>query len=701
MSADYGTDKIKDKGRHEVYKFSNSVLPKYRSEGVALFLASTNDREAYWLNKLRIPKENRIILESDTRKISKVKRSNPGTVVLPVSTHQFFADPNLYGKYSPMIYCGLDYECMFTEKVTADLSSIAQNNLMMDGGVLYTNVVGNHEQKDMQEDYMALFLVLTHITGKYKRILGNDFDLDKRTREAVEEMLRNGRVDEKMKEMGKAMRDEQLYDALESEARANMLEHLPEGQLSAIRSHVVTELGQILMHHSKEERFQFTYMLIPGVSDVIKKYDININVEIVGGNPHHYVRNNLETVLAKIKEFNQGIRGDKKFIHRKHMELLEAYCCSYFRDHGMSLIPAIAKAIGDTGYAVSRSKAFRYTSHKNTQMLLDVMQVKAIQPVLQDTIDAEIARGLQIVTSKHGAFLCTRDDIIDHMGQFYNLMDASKRHYNRIKKKVGFIKDMFLQPDDQLTQRKDLGSAFRQPLTLALARKCVKANMTDDEISAKYTVGNWGRIRALRANLTKGYIKPDEPKVVKKKKKEKQMQIPGSKYLVSRAAYQELPIEFRSRLDYFRDEVMGSLSKVKYRNVRKAFAESSLDKMLTADVDPMRVYAFFDDVGIAILEGKRITPLYLNRHFAAVRDCESLTTVIPWEPKPIKLEATEEIKAEVRSLAAEGFKVKDLWPEYGQYFSTPKQMGAVIAWAHPNLKKKRQSMKCLGKHSLK
>jgi len=140
-----------------------------------------------------------------------------------------------------------------------------------------------------------------------------------------------------------------------------------------------------------------------------------------------------------------------------------------------------------------------------------------------------------------------------------------------------------------------------------------------------------------------------DPKPKRKlKPKPKPEPLPGSKYMVSRKTYRLLPEEHKRRIDYFREDVMGGLSTRRQRSIRQAFVDSSLDKLLTPEIPPLRVYAFFDDVGMAIRNKARITPKYLNSQFTSVRDAESLTTVIPWEPKPVKWELTDAIKEEVR-----------------------------------------------------
>ena len=64
---------------------------------------------------------------------------------------------------------------------------------------------------------------------------------------------------------------------------------------------------------------------------------------------------------------------------------------------------------------------------------------------------------------------------------------------------------------------------------------------------------------------------------------------------------------------------------------------------------------------------------------------------IPPKRKIIKKIPSEKIKSDVRELVTVGIPVEEIWNEFQTHFSSRNQFGAVIAWASPNLSRKRKS----------
>jgi len=244
-----------------------------------------------------------------------------------------------------------------------------------------------------------------------------------------------------------------------------------------------------------------------------------------------------------------------------------------------------------------------------------------------------------------------------------------------------------------------IGKGFLPLLTLSSARKCILEGKTNEQIEEKYYVPNWGRVAAVRANVTRGNIKlePEKPKIMPIQKEQEEK--PNfCKHLISRDKYKAMPKSSQMRIDYFLEESLGQLSERKQESLRQAFTDSGLSQLINPDIDSHRIYAFFDDVSIALMKNKKITPEYLNDTYISIRNAGSLVETVkyktnePKEAEPTKQKKNiipEKIKEEIRDLIVSGIPRDEVWETYKNHFESRLQFGAVTAWASPNLAKKR------------
>ena len=702
MSSKYQDDPVKARSRHEIYKFANSSLPKDRSEATAVYLASDNNLETKLLDKLGVPRERRVILEYDKSNVKAVKKANPGIRVLPISTADFFEGE--VQNYAPLWYCGLDYECMLNNHVTEDLHMLAHDR-MLDGGVLYTNLVGQREQKNKQEDYILKLMASDHCHSTRSNpyllqlihLFGSNFDVNRRLEELEAEM-----------NDGKPIHHHTLTEQesdITQEAKRRLLEHLPRDKLDVLRSYVLSiEISDYLIPHGG--CFCFCDQNVPGADRILnekrekfREIGIDIDTQVYEGDMWRSM--NLYYLHSKIPEmWENAIKFHEKEEHRNLADILievERIALPYYKKVGLGIIPLIIRYSHDIGYVITKHRAYSYTSSNNTKMMLDVVKVGSINPRIHRTLEELDKRDVRIYYTSKRPFIGENRhlDILSRKDKQRFLRAEEKKYSEWLKKKVGIIGA--LDPDFSCIQkkRKNLGSGFRQPLTIALARKCILEGMGDHEISRKYSVGDkWGTLRAVRANVTKGFIKPKEKPKIKDPSK-KPTETHGSKYLFGRNVYRRLPEEHRIRIDYFLEEVFEGLPKNRQKTLRRAFHKSGIRNMIYPPTDAIKFYAFFDDITLAVYGNRSITPQFIeNAYRNVVRNKLVETREVNFdhikEKTPIKVGPSEAIKEEVRSLAADGIPREDVWEEYGHYFKSRHQFGAVLAWNSPKLVKRRK-----------
>jgi hypothetical protein len=698
----YQNDPAKENSRRKIFEYAHRHLPKDRSDLTALYLASTNDRESVLLDGLGVPRGNRIILEGDPSKVDSVRAANPGVKVIPMTTHDFFRKKAR--KYGPFGYMGLDYECMLNEKVIDDLRNIADQELVDDSGVMYVNVVGQREQTPQKEAYMEYFVrwLSEGNLGLGKELFGVNLDeiSDRAWSELVEEGLIEG-VREKFDNVYNYDSSEHVIGLLER----RMFSYLPPSKLQKLRSFAMSQTIRNFLIREPPLFLLFDDYACPGTDGIVREetgedYDCCDSVHEKG----QLMVKKLSTLIDQFSE--TAHEAAKGRLIRSLGSALERNSLDYFRRGGLELFPFVCTHQAHRGYSVSDSKHFHYTSNKNTQMLLDLMKLRKVNPVLRNTFDEMMDMDLAVFYTKSRPYLAKFFDpnkirgvaIIDKHTRKRTEITAEERWLEILRKessrnirflndRVGHLRELALSNVHEASHvRKNLGSSFLIPLNRSLARKCVLEGMSDEEISSKYQVsdGGWKSIAAFRANLTMGRIvRPRKPVPREKKQKPAEKKLPGSKFLVSRSKHKSLPEEYRMRIDYFRQEVVEGLSRRKQANLRQSFLDSGLEKLLDPEnIIPVRFYAFIDDIEQQVLRGRRVTSDFIKNTYLQIRDAESLVTVVEHE-RPVlnssenveKKGPGDSIKSEVREMILAGFDKEEVWETYKSYFSSRQQFG--------------------------
>ena len=731
MANDYGNDPVKERARLEIYKFAHKHLPRDISKGTAVYMASTNDRESFWLDKLGIPRENRVILEGNVSKVEDARKANPGIEVLPITTTRFFEEEAKNPKYSPFWYCGLDYECMLTSDVVIDLKHISFDELLYDGGVFYTNLVGQREQDFLKKDYLRWFYPFYDVKVM-KQIFGRSEDsLFSELKEIGNRLLQEGQLqDIHSKDSLNFTDDDEIYYRMFGE----LLSTLPAEGLQTLREYVITRfINSHLYYHVVPLWFFDTAS--PGSQDIFKR-----NQESVNGWNHTFgfryahdkiFARTLKTISETIPEIQVSVDAGSPTGIRIHVSggirnewgSLEENTIKYYEKGGFGMIPIAFKLAQTRGYTTSHLSPLTYTSSRNTKMMLDIFQVRKLRPTIKEFINYCCESELAVFYTLQRPYLVKITDVgIEDLTNFSKatrlLKKISVPYVADVNAKIDYISNMLVMAPGYdntfLAKRLDLGSSFKQPLTLSLARKCVRKCMSNEEIAERFQVGdNWGTIASLRAHLTMGTLRGSKSEKLQptiKSKQEPKFYSPElPKRLIPEGVYRVLPECSQKRIDYFMQEVLEPLHHTSQRHIRRAFQASELSNLLTPDIAPVRVYAFFDDVAATIRNGETIRANYLTNHFEKICGAETLTPVVSYPKIEAKIpeeevqptdsgpkngsqsfELTESIKDGIREMIRGGFSKDEVWGAYQQYFSSKKQFGAVIAWASPNLAKKRK-----------
>ncbi|HLD98000.1 MAG TPA: hypothetical protein VI815_01620 [Candidatus Nanoarchaeia archaeon] len=704
MSKSYEDDPIKDRAREAIYKYADQHLPKNRENSSAVYLSSDNNKESLILDRLGIPRSHRIILESDKNKVAKVRSKNPEIGVLPISTEEFFSREAQ--NYPPFWYCGLDYECTLNENVLSDIKNIAKNGNIIDGGVIYTNIVGTHEQLNKKSKYAEYFFKWVPSTKRVTEVFGSKLDVGKEIESFARESLDNlvGEIPKNY-----------VFDAADLDKflclmEQKLIKFLPEDKLQLLRSYAIIQAVQHHLIQEPDPPYIFNNIVVPGADKVIRRILMNnekrVN-ELKINDLEEYVSRygilapitgqKVSTLLELIED-DRNLNG--KTIRKEGLQI-EKHAIKYFRKSGMGFFPYIIRELETEGYVITDRKSFSYTSSRNTQMMLDVMNVRRINPRLKLVLEDMLNEDLFVFYTEKKAYLGKPWQGLESSSLDYivkRLSKESRDYVESIRKEVGFLANL----DETIQanihhQRIWLGSGFLQPITLNIARKCILEGLTDEEISQRYQIRNWRRIAALRANLTRGRInrnnsveKENKPleNIVEEKKEENNL----PRNLIPRNLYRNLPDECQIRIGYFIREILDQLSPRKNISIRKAFYESDLRRLIEPSVEPIRFYAFFDDISLEIAKNKKITSDQLNEAYRAViREDLVKTTPISYKSdvkeREIKV-VSDNIKLEVRELILQGIPKEEIWEAYKNYFTSRKQFGAVIAWASPNLSKK-------------
>ncbi len=707
--ANYEDDSIKEKARTEICRFAEKHLPKDRSSATAVYLASTNSRETSLLDKLGIPRANRVILENDPTKLEDVRRINSWIKVVPMSTHDFFKSEAK--NYPPFWYCGLDYESYLNDNIIEDLRNIGEKEYLVDGGILYTNVLGMREQREQKENYMECVLhSLDDDSLIFKELFGDNVDLIEVFKETAEKNHLQFPYDGEPKEINTSefrltvppATQEKIY-GIANEVFRKMIDFLPAENLQKLRSYAVTETVRNCLCRDQLGIF-FDLMECPGAEEHLDKILVNSGYGIkkkseTKRDPPLFGQK-LETIVDIIwKRHLEKLKTDFPICFRYN---LDRYVINFFRKGGLEVFPHLIKNAANKGYVVSDSKEFYYISNKNSKMMLDIVKTRKINPIAKDTLEEMLNKKLLVYYTPTRPYLGRSfSSGLGAREVVEKLKDEQSRYLGWLEKRAGYLRNLdpdFLKNIPHV--RKDLGSSFIPPLTSSTARRLILEDWTNEKIAEHYKVRNWKRIAALRAHLTMGSIKKPEEAYESGEKileSEKTEEVTGSKYLISRRLYRSLSEEAKLRIDYFREEVYEQLLERRQSSIRVSFAKSDLSTLMDhPSMSTVKIYALFDDISLAIHRNKRVTPEFLNDVCKNVRNSQNLVEVVrintEEEPKYffVKKEPSEDIKIEVRDLIGSGIPKEEVWQVYKGHFSSRQQFGAIIAWASPNLVRKRK-----------
>ncbi|MBI3334460.1 hypothetical protein HYZ97_03150 [Candidatus Pacearchaeota archaeon] len=488
----YGTDHIKAKARDEIYADADAWMPAERSRASAVYLAGANSKESELLDRLGIPRQNRIILEHNPQKVRSVKKANPGITVLPMSTHDFFQHE--CSKHKPFWYIGLDYECKLNPAVVQDLRAISQHNALIEEGILYTNLVGTRENDNLKEEYLESMLY--------------------RNREFFNKAFRN--------EMRDAERKLSMHgeSPVEHEVMAHMVRSLPRKKLVLLRGFAVSSSVQSALLNSSMRLF-FMDIYSPGSSAVLGFSD---PVIYESASPEQARDDNgqarvsfdslpLAVLFGNMEHNNALIEENPKLYGLA--EKIEGRALQYYLKGGLEIIPMLFQFSKATGYLASERASFAYTSTRNTPMLLDALQVRKADATFKRTMKALKEVNLRVLYGSRRPFLARSNVRIGAQDSsqekvMRELADESEHHVRDLLNSAQGIEQWCTsRPRRELYARKHLGSAHRQPLTLNIARQLIIQNMSDEDIDAHYLVSKagWRRVAALRANHTRERIK--------------------------------------------------------------------------------------------------------------------------------------------------------------------------------------------------
>jgi hypothetical protein len=701
MGKDYLDDPIKKKARHEIYRFVDKVLPSDRTQATALYLASTNEEESKLLDSLGIVRANRVILEGDQSKVRAVEKANPGVRVLPLTTTQFFSEEAR--RYAPLLYCGLDYECTLNESVERDLELIAKGNCLADGGIIYTNLVGNREKKPQKARYMERFLRFAPNESLLKELLGADCNFWDYITRCGEQLFKDyeSRVGSDKKPIGQAE-----FDEITAEIERRAIELLPEDKLAKLRSFAVYQTVTNLLRH---EPFNviFNNKLCPGSGAILIREGNELTESArklyASFSQGNIAGQRVSTLLESILEDAERAGTAVRTLGRR----LEENAALYFERGNLSLIPLMFRNLFSSGYVSSDSRSFNYISNKNTLMLLDIINVKKINPDVKSVYEALVQQDKFIYYSNDRPYLA-REGILDfhptREGIVRALREESQRASQWLKRRINFLKSIDdMRPRSLVHIRRNLGSAYAQPLNLATARKAVIEGLTDEEIEKRYHVGNWRMVASLRAHKTRGTFHEDKqgrtlPQPVEKIADSHQRAAIPTR-LISREVYRELPDTLKLRIDYFEEEVFNKLPKKVRRQVVDSF-RNGVERLLAKGIPEIRGYAFFDDLSLALRKRRGLDSRWILQKYIEIRDAQTLTPLVVYpaqsslvedRDKPDRKTASRMVKEEVRELVRSGLPIEEIWGAYQSNFSSRREFGATIAWASPTLAYKRKT----------
>jgi len=525
----YATDPVKAEAREEIYRFSDKLLPRDRSQAWATYLAAENDLETKLLDRLGFSRQNRIILEGNPSKVKGVEQANPGVRVLSMMTHDFFAQEAR--NYPPFWYVGLDYECQLNDEVREDIRTIASKELLIDGGILYTNVVGSREQGKIQTSYLVSALwefFPTKTLPKQGSIISNRFfeglDLSEAYKSARVRVLREI-------ETGDSFTKENISEVeIQKRTFRLLLEDIPESSLSTIRDIGIRKMLRSSLCRIPDIHF-VDYKIPSCLSFVKKKLGRDVSEYEYKFFPLQGTSVSfkpLKDVVEHVPDIREHFRSSFKSNDQFENALIwnSNNSINYYKAGGLEIIPVLIENSDSNGFSVSSSLNLFYISNKNTKMFLDIMQVRKINPAAKKALEKVIQQDFFVAYGIDKPYLTLGHDMSDvdmsvrAVARY--LKSETRRNIRRVTDRLEFLEIL-----DQLhfqgklpSERIFLGTAYKPSLSSEKARKCVIAGMNDEQIKERYQVGERGlrKIAALRACKTMGILKVPQTKapIIKK-----------------------------------------------------------------------------------------------------------------------------------------------------------------------------------------
>ena len=501
----YATDPIKGRSRERIERFSDSVLPVERGALTALYLASTNSKESELLDRLGIPRENRLILEHDFSKVPGVRKANPGVEVLPLSTHEFFSGAyRRYAHYFPLWYCGLDYECSLGEEVIHDLELIGENELMARNGVLYTNIVAQRERDELKTIYQIgdalreftqqqTFQKLQYV----QRFIAEAIKTKKSSAEYEHDILQQTAGNRKLSEL----RDRAISFAIQLSLgyAGNPPFFIDLFAPSTVLAGAFSDAKQVQL----KEKIVHTSPSVSFSLRPTQPQPLEIRVERAPSfkkdqSPERiYGSKTLKNVLDNIRTFNSLIGRMREHDKKLALDLACAEECvmEYYRRGNLQLLPFLSEMANAKGYYAKKFAPFSYTSVTNTAMMLDIMQVEHVGKSAQNTLADFIAQDALIVYSFDKPFL-------SHSEHAY--LSPTSPSCSCLARRAEGLQEIMEKGFREPPVRTSLGSGYRQPLTLFAAKKAIAAGLHLQDIEKKFIVSTKGKrmLAALKSHKT-------------------------------------------------------------------------------------------------------------------------------------------------------------------------------------------------------
>ena len=498
MRDNYSKDPAKAKGRDTIEEKSRRALPKDKGKATALYLAGTNSKESELLDRLGIPRDNRIILEHRRDRLWKTRNSNSGIRVLHISTEDFLEREYLnYPEYFPLWYCGLDYECKLNKHVTRDLENIARHELMIDGGIIYTNIVGQREQEDAKEAYVERlferardsYLFRNHFGESFKQALG---------------IVGNGSTNGEM----------------QKEVIKKMIETLPREKLNLLRNlAVVSNIQESLLITPGNCRFLDVYC--PGSARLIREMGTS-QIYACAAHPK-FSTNSEETKIVfdslPINLLFSNMRNNSKIVQANenlgfHARLIERHAVKYYNRGDLGILTTLFHIMDSKGYVPNKMVSHSYISNRNTLMMLDILQVRKCKLVVKEVMQEIRERELRVLYGVEYPYLASEnvrlgDSADTQKTLLWTLRRESTRNIHWLENLAPYLEH--LNPytvGKQHYTRKSLASSYRPAFIRRHAHQCAIEGWSDEEIEKKFIVSRhgWRSLAAFRANVTTGRI---------------------------------------------------------------------------------------------------------------------------------------------------------------------------------------------------